>query len=247
MEPLSAAATVMQVAETITSVIGAAITFVRNVRSARQEIIAIKKELSSLQAVLEILADDFHNADKINFPDSVLEQVVNVAADCQNVANQIASLIRAQQGSHVSWKLSGKEDMERLREDLERHKATLSVTLDLVSVIVLKDIKHNTEDILQYTSATKDNTAQLRANTTIFNTAPITLRDIEGRRCLIPFSACRTWTEMSEAIQQLYARLPQNYDVQSGNYELIGPSGEIILPAFWESFVLPGWEMTLKT
>lgn len=51
---------------------------------------------------------------------------------------------------------------------------------------------------------------------------------------------------MSKAIEQLYGHLPQNDQVGTGNYEVFGPSGEIILPAFWESFVLPGWEVMLK-
>lgn len=132
MEPLSAAVTVLEVAGAITSVISAATAFMRDIRGARQEIIAVKKELTSLKGVLEILADDFHDADKIKLPHSVLERIVDVAADCQNVVNQIGGLLK--EGSRVSWALSGKEEMESLREDLERHKATLSVTLDLVSV-----------------------------------------------------------------------------------------------------------------
>ncbi|KAK0665947.1 hypothetical protein QBC41DRAFT_367225 [Cercophora samala] len=315
MEPLSAAVTVLEVAGAITSVIAAATAFMRDVRSARQEIIAVRKELTSLRAVLEILADDFHDAGRINFPDSVLERIVDVAADCQNVVGEIGSLLK--QGSRVKWALSGKEEMERLREDLERHKATLSVTLDLVSVIILKDIKDDTDNILQDTLVIKGNTAQIQidinrvlqgiaqiqlqlngpetaqrpsgyvlgrfldelrtdAETILGDTeyldvrtegypgpehyqeehdfkllpeptpAPITLRDTEGRRCLILFRACRTWLEMSKAIQQLYGHLSQKDDVRAGNYEAFGTSGEIILPAFWESFVLPDWEVALK-
>ncbi|CAP65910.1 uncharacterized protein PODANS_5_11114 [Podospora anserina S mat+] len=315
MEPLSAAVTVLEVAGAITSVISAATAFMRDIRGARQEIIAVKKELTSLKGVLEILADDFHDADKIKLPHSVLERIVDVAADCQNVVNQIGGLLK--EGSRVSWALSGKEEMESLREDLERHKATLSVTLDLVSVIIIKDIKDDTEHILQDTSAIKGNTAQIHTDIdrvlqgisqiqlqlnapetgprpsnyvlgrfladlrtdaeTILGDAeylddrteqyhgylhsqegydfrsppeptpaPITLRDTEGRRCLVPFRACRTWLEMSKAIEQLYGHLPQNDQVRAGNYEVFGPSGEIILPAFWESFVLPGWEVMLK-
>jgi hypothetical protein len=134
MEPLSAAVSVLGVVSTIATVTAAATTFMRGVRSARKEMVAIKKELSSLKAVLEILAEDFEDPANTTFPDSVLEQIVDVATNCRTVVNEIGDCIRNQKGSRFSWTMSGKADIEKLRGDLEVHKSTLSVTLDLVSV-----------------------------------------------------------------------------------------------------------------
>lgn len=33
--------------------------------------------------------------------------------------------------------------------------------------------------------------------------------------------------------------------VMEGNYDLIGPSGEIILPAFWERAIVPGMRIRM--
>lgn len=33
--------------------------------------------------------------------------------------------------------------------------------------------------------------------------------------------------------------------VQEGHYDLIGPTGEIILPQVWESMVAPGWSLSM--
>lgn len=34
--------------------------------------------------------------------------------------------------------------------------------------------------------------------------------------------------------------------VQDGHYDLVGPNGEIILPAVWENTVQPGWQITMR-
>lgn len=33
--------------------------------------------------------------------------------------------------------------------------------------------------------------------------------------------------------------------VKEGHYDLVGPSGEIILPQAWESTIEPGWTVTM--
>lgn len=51
---------------------------------------------------------------------------------------------------------------------------------------------------------------------------------------------------MEELIKQAFLHVevvgPQ---VQEGNYDLIGPDGEIILPAVWEKVVQPDWSITM--
>lgn len=34
--------------------------------------------------------------------------------------------------------------------------------------------------------------------------------------------------------------------VQQRRYDLIGPSGEVIMPQVWDTMVEPGWDITLK-
>jgi len=71
MEPLPAAASVLGVVAFIGTVTAAASSFMRDFRSARKEIVAIKKELSSLRALMEILADDFDDPANTELPESV--------------------------------------------------------------------------------------------------------------------------------------------------------------------------------
>ena len=33
--------------------------------------------------------------------------------------------------------------------------------------------------------------------------------------------------------------------VADGQYDLLGPKGEILLPSIWESVIEPGWEITM--
>ncbi|KAK3386452.1 hypothetical protein B0H63DRAFT_467816 [Podospora didyma] len=162
MEPISAAASVLGVVSAIASVTSTATRFMRDVRSARKEIVAVKKELSSLSAVLEILADDFNDPANTSFPDAVLTQIVEISTDCRRVVTEIGDCFRSQQGSRLNWASSGKGTIEKLRADLETHKSTLSVTLDLVSVIVLRDIKNDTEQIRQDTSVIRQDTGQIQ-------------------------------------------------------------------------------------
>lgn len=56
MEPISAAASVLGAINFIGTVTAEASSFMHDFRSARREIVGIKKELSLLRAILEILA-----------------------------------------------------------------------------------------------------------------------------------------------------------------------------------------------
>lgn len=52
---------------------------------------------------------------------------------------------------------------------------------------------------------------------------------------------------MEELIKQAFEHVavigPQ---VQNGQYDLIGPNGEIILPKIWDETIQPGWDITMQ-
>ncbi|KAM7217590.1 hypothetical protein V8F06_006974 [Rhypophila decipiens] len=133
-------------------------------QSARKEIIAVKKELSALRGVLEILADDLNDSTESSYPDGVVEQIADVADNCRKVVTETGDYVQSHEGSRLRWAASGKADMERLRCKLEIHKSTLSVTLDLVSVIALRDIKNDTGRIIQDTSVILQDTGQIQSD-----------------------------------------------------------------------------------
>ena len=134
MEPISAVASVLGVIGFIGSVTAAASSFMKDLRSARKEIVALKKELASLRGVLEILADDFDDPTNSSLPQGVLARVVDVTKDCRRVLQEINDCIRDVRGSRLSWANSGKERIEHLQRTLVAHKSALSVTLDYISM-----------------------------------------------------------------------------------------------------------------
>ncbi|KAK0617353.1 hypothetical protein B0T14DRAFT_605442 [Immersiella caudata] len=76
--------------------------------------------------------------------------------------------------------------------------------------------------------------------------ALIKFKDAIGRKFTFPFHLVQTWAGMEELIKQAFMHVevvgPQ---VQEGHYDLIGPDGEIILPAVWEKLVQPDWAITM--
>lgn len=51
-------------------------------------------------------------------------------------------------------------------------------------------------------------------------------------------------------MENMIVQAHQGFDaadlVQQRRYDLIGPSGEVIMPQVWDNMVEPGWDITLK-
>ncbi|KAK3688689.1 hypothetical protein B0T22DRAFT_479921 [Podospora appendiculata] len=165
MDPLSAAASVLSVISTIASVTSAVTAFMRDVRGARKEMVAVRRDLAGLKSVLEILGEDLGDSTDNGFPESLQTQVVEIARNCNQVVEDIGAYVRSSNRSRIRWAASDKVDVEKLRRDLEVHKMTLSVTLDCCRCDhVLKDVKNDTGQILQDTATLKLDTAQIQDN-----------------------------------------------------------------------------------
>lgn len=75
---------------------------------------------------------------------------------------------------------------------------------------------------------------------------PIKFKDAFGRKFNFPFELCQTWKGMNDLICQAFAHVePFGQMVAEGNYDLIGPSGDIILPQIWETVIEPDWAITM--
>ncbi|KAI9858375.1 MAG: hypothetical protein M1813_007479 [Trichoglossum hirsutum] len=75
---------------------------------------------------------------------------------------------------------------------------------------------------------------------------PIRFNDAIGRRFSLPFSASRTWLGMEFFIKEAFLHDETiGPKVAKGFYDLVGPSGEIILPQVWEEIVEPDWSVTM--
>ncbi|KAH8897721.1 hypothetical protein GQ53DRAFT_884503 [Thozetella sp. PMI_491] len=164
MDPISAAASILGVVGAIAQATSTATAFMRDVRSARREMLDVKKELAALKAVLEILGDDFADPASTAYPASIIEQIVSIVENSSNVVSQIEQCIHNQGRSRLAWATSGKKDILRLRGDLEVNKSTLNLTLDVISSYILRDIKDDTEHILQDTSTLKHASSDIQAD-----------------------------------------------------------------------------------
>ncbi|KAI2618551.1 hypothetical protein GGS26DRAFT_584906 [Hypomontagnella submonticulosa] len=75
---------------------------------------------------------------------------------------------------------------------------------------------------------------------------PLKFKDAVGRKFTFPFEACNTWQGIEELIKQAFLHVDViGPHVQQGHYDLIGPSGEIILPQMWDKVVEPDWSVTM--
>lgn len=77
--------------------------------------------------------------------------------------------------------------------------------------------------------------------------APIKFKDALGRKFNFPFHICCRWQGMEELIKQAFmVHDPLGPQVHEGFYDLLGPDGEIILPAVWERTIQPDWSITME-
>ena len=77
--------------------------------------------------------------------------------------------------------------------------------------------------------------------------APIGFKDAVGRKYSFPFHLCKTWEGMEDLIKQAFLHVDiVGEQVRQGHYDLFGQDGVIILPEVWETFVQPGWEITMQ-
>ena len=112
------------------------IKFTREVRDARGDVDAVSRELSSLKLLLELLVDDTAEGKKL--PDTLQKQVTAIVGNCNHVLVQIDLLLNKFQGGgvrkHAMWAVNGRDDLAKLRSNLEAHKTALEIALDMIAM-----------------------------------------------------------------------------------------------------------------
>ncbi|RSM03725.1 hypothetical protein CDV31_010344 [Fusarium ambrosium] len=164
MDPLSIAAGCAGLISTIGTLSLSIHGFVRTCREARKDLDKVSRELQSLQSVLGLIEDDATNEEK-PFPPVIGQHVLNIISNCNSVILEIEACI-AQYGqkqlkARVTWALGGQGDVEKLRTNLEAHKSSLELALDMHSLTIVKDIKADTTEIRNDTTSIKENTEQI--------------------------------------------------------------------------------------
>ncbi|KAL9041769.1 MAG: hypothetical protein Q9214_003992, partial [Letrouitia sp. 1 TL-2023] len=75
----------------------------------------------------------------------------------------------------------------------------------------------------------------------------LSLKDAIGRKFRFPFHQCKTWDGISYLITTAFIHVDVlGSHVANGHYDLVGPSGETILPTIWETVVEPGWSVSMS-
>lgn len=75
---------------------------------------------------------------------------------------------------------------------------------------------------------------------------PIKVKDALGRKFSFPFEICRTGKGTYVMMTQAFEHVDSiGAIVADGNYDLVGPGGEIILPQIWEGVIQPGWQIKM--
>jgi hypothetical protein len=141
MDPPSITTACLGLTGTIIKVYASVAGFVRDVRSARQELDEVLRELQSLQLVLELLRDDTSQDGGIQLPSSLTRQVTGIVANCTVVVEELETLIDKHKTGGINkaarWALTGRGDANKLRSSLEAHKSALELALDLIALYVV--------------------------------------------------------------------------------------------------------------
>ncbi|WAO95247.1 Hypothetical protein NCS54_01286000 [Fusarium falciforme] len=164
MDPLSIAAGCAGLISTIGTLSLSIHGFVRTCREARKDLDKVSRELQSLQSVLRLIEDDATNEEK-PFPPVIGQHVLSIVSNCNSVILEIEACI-AQYGqkrlkAQVTWAIGGQGDVEKLRTNLEAHKSSLELALDMHSLAITKDIKADTAEIRHDTTSIRENTEQI--------------------------------------------------------------------------------------
>lgn len=113
-------------------------SFVSDVRASRKDMDAVSRELSSLTLCVEALRDD---SSKINFPESLQQNLVDVLRNCDDVTKEIQDLLRKLSSEslrrRMQWSMLDRDEINKLRSRLEAHKSTIDIALEMNSMYVI--------------------------------------------------------------------------------------------------------------
>jgi hypothetical protein len=154
MEPISIALTCGSVLKTVAGVTKFLTQTIKDFRTARSELTAVRGEINSLQAIVELIEHDCNGeaydektgsenpgADDVGesaFPEALVLHLGNILGNCSDVLKDLNKLLAkhfsTRFGPSSTWVISGKEDVSKLKATLAAHTAALNLALNLVEV-----------------------------------------------------------------------------------------------------------------
>jgi hypothetical protein len=128
MDPLSIPIACISLLGGITALSSKLTSFVLIALDARKDADGFTRELASLALCVMNMRDE-----RFAFPESLKVQLVGVLQNCNRVITEMRAILDKHKaggmGRSMQWSFSDRDDVARLRERLEAHKATLEITL----------------------------------------------------------------------------------------------------------------------
>ena len=100
-----------------------------------------------------------------------------------------------------------------------------------------------------------------------YEAEPVIMKDCLGRKFLFPIQTCRSWQvslsdeelkqpkanpvtvsqNMENLIKRSFSHIEtRNSEIFRGSYDILSPTGEIVLPEIWDTVIKPGWVVELR-
>jgi hypothetical protein len=131
-EPLSITAGVISLISGIAKTTAAIKKFITNYREAGQDLRLISSELFAVQNILETVGDELDGPSYIVSP-RVEENVAAAVKGCSHTVKMIEQLLlkylEESKRLKIAWALYAQGNIEKLRRNLDTHKATLMLAL----------------------------------------------------------------------------------------------------------------------
>jgi len=137
MDPLSISAACVGLIASVTKLSTQIGLLVINVRGARRDLDAVSRELSSLSLCLEALRVD---TTTIKYPEGIRQTLLVVLKNCDLVTKEMEALLAKASSQHIGrqiqWAMTTSDEMNKLRLNLEAHKSSIEIALELISMYV---------------------------------------------------------------------------------------------------------------
>lgn len=140
-ELLSIASSAISIADDIPDLCIRIFNFGKTVTSSKGDLESIQHELTSLKPILDTLdhlARSIANEASGTLPQPLTRQISHILDGCGHVVKQISHAVLKYNTPNIfnktQWAVSGKEETSSLRVHLESYKATLNITVEMLSL-----------------------------------------------------------------------------------------------------------------
>lgn len=138
MDPLSMTTACLSLLSAISAATHLVIDFIVTCREARDDIIAVSRELTDLDITLHILKHEAEANELRQLPEGLRQYIRDIMVNCTTVLTDLHALLREYQGTGLGlatkWALVGCKEATKIRASLEVHKRTLSLVVETTTL-----------------------------------------------------------------------------------------------------------------